>query len=191
MSLTNYPDNMASLILKAEEKLSELEAKLNHKACKKLGELYTTTSKSRGKRNVDLFNQLGYLPNAFRNKKSEKRGRLDDMSGVYVLAAINKKTGKTEPVYVGISRAIFRRLERHGWGKRHTEASFAYLKAKHKSGHLGLRKEMPKSSLEAQQKIIRNYKVALVAEACDFDMYFMEAYFAGKWKTKWNSFKTH
>lgn len=191
MSLTNYPDNMASLILKAEEKLTELEAKLNHKACKTLGELYTTTPQLRGKRNANIFNQLGYTPNTYRNKKSEKRGLMNDISGVYVLAVDNKKSGKSNPVYVGISRAIFRRLERHGWGKRHTEASLAYLKAKHKSKHIGLRKEMPKSKLVAEQKIIRSYKVAIIAEERDFDMYFMEAYFAGKWKTKWNNFKTH
>ena len=53
------------------------------------------------------------------------------------------------------------------------------------------RKHYPKEKIEEKQKIIRNYKVAILPEKEFFDMYFMEAYFAGKWKTEWNSFKTH
>ena len=50
---------------------------------------------------------------------------------------------------------------------------------------------MPYPTIEEQQRIIREYKVAIIEETNDFDMYFMEVYFAGVWKTEWNTFKTH
>jgi hypothetical protein len=42
-----------------------------------------------------------------------------------------------------------------------------------------------------QQEIIRKYKVAILPIENDYDMYFIEVYLAGVWKTEWNSFKTH
>jgi hypothetical protein len=57
--------------------------------------------------------------------------------------------------------------------------------------HEGERKNLAYLEIEKQQQIIRQYKVALLPESLDFDLYFMEVYFAGKLKTLWNSFKTH
>lgn len=95
------------------------------------------------------------------------------------------------PCYVGISGTIFRRLKQHGWYKLHNEATLAYLKASSKEKYIGERKNLEYTKIEEQQKIIRQYKVATIAEPIDFDLYFMEVYISGKLKTLWNSFKTH
>jgi hypothetical protein len=70
-------------------------------------------------------------------------------------------------------------------------STLAYLKAASKTNYRGVRKHFPLDEIEKQQKIIRQYKVAIVPELLDFDLYFLEVYFAGKLKTRWNSFKTH
>lgn len=45
--------------------------------------------------------------------------------------------------------------------------------------------------LEQEQLEIKNFRVIIIPEENDYDLYFMEVYLAGKLKTKWNSFRTH
>jgi hypothetical protein len=133
------------------------------------------------------FKELGYTLNSKLKKKDEKN---TEIKGLYVFGECDD-TGKVIPKYVGISKTIFRRFRQHGWSKEHNKASLAYMKASQKQLHIGQRKHIKHEILEDQQKIIRNYKVAVLQVDNDYDLYFMEVYFAGKWKTEWNSFKTH
>jgi hypothetical protein len=180
-----YPLSMDDLTEKCESKLKEVLDALANDNCKTLGELYKEergeTTRLKGE-----FEKLGYKPNTKLNSKAIAD---NELKGIYVFAEI--ENGKVIPRYVGISGTIFRRLRQHGWGKLHNEATLAYLKASSKSNYNGERRYFPYSEIEKQQKIIRQYKVALLPEALDFDLYFMEVYFSGRLKTLWNSFKTH
>jgi hypothetical protein len=93
-------------------------------------------------------------------------------------------------VYVGISRAVFRRLRQHGFGKLNNEATLAYLMAKNENEEI-TRASCSNSILEPKKEILRNYKVALYPVLNDYELYFYEVALSGVFKTKWNSFRTH
>lgn len=181
----SYPTSIDELIKKCDSNLQIVLNALANENCKTLGELYKE-EKGEIKRLKNEFVKLCYTPNT---KLSAKLKANNELKGIYVFGEV--ENGIVIPRYVGISGTIFRRLKQHGWGKLHNEATLAYLKASSKSKYNGERKHFPYSEIEAQQKIIRQYKVALLPEPLDFDLYFMEVYFAGKLKTLWNSFKTH
>lgn len=180
-----YPKSKDALIEKSDIKLDEILRKINDKNCKTLKELYQIKN-NRIERNKAAFKSLGYSPNA---KLSEKNIKDNEIMGLYLFGEISEKG--IIPIYVGISRTIFRRLKQHGWGKMHNEATFAYLKASNEQKHIGGRKNIDWKSVELQQEIIREYKIAIIPEKLDYDLYFMEVYFAGQLKTRWNTFKTH
>jgi hypothetical protein len=97
---------------------------------------------------------------------------------------------KTNPVYVGISRTICRRLKQHGWGKRHNQCSFAYRQTRDENPNID-RKTIKKISLELAKNHIRNYRVWIVPIENYYDMYFLEVALAGILRTKWNIFRKH
>jgi predicted GIY-YIG superfamily endonuclease len=184
--MNHYPESIPALIAKADQSLEILLSRLNHPNCLTLGELYQQAPNGKVYRQSHLFEELGYMPNT---KSGENNRTNNEIQGLYVFGEC--VDGKVVPVYIGISRAVFRRLRQHGWGKLHNEATFAYRMAatdlKHKTG----RTTLASTEIEKQQKIIKTYKVAILQEEHDYDMYFMEVYFAGKLKTPWNSFRTH
>ena len=100
---------------------------------------------------------------------------------------------KIVPVYIGISRTVYRRLRQHGFGKLHNECSLAYLMAKHDNSQI----EWATIHKDFQEELISNrkkvgvFKVVLVPVEKDYDLYFLEIAIAGILKTKWNSFRTH
>ena len=98
--------------------------------------------------------------------------------------------GKVTPVYVGISRTVYRRLRQHGFGKLHNESTLAYLMAKNENEEL-TRASSSNSILEPKKEILRNFKVALYPVLNDYELYFYEVALAGILKTKWNTFRTH
>lgn len=184
-----YPANINELIEKSNQFKEILFEKLNDSACKTLYQLYPPNHKGTVKKDLALFAHLGYTPNSFFNSKSKSE---DEIRGIYVFGEFDEITGTVIPKYVGISRTIFRRLKQHGWGKKHNEATLASMKAIYKKTHTAkFRSEMTTEIILEQQTIIRNYKVVILPEENDYDMYFMEVFLAGVWKTKWNSFKTH
>lgn len=174
-----YPSNLNSLILKCETQGTALNEKLDDVRCKTLGELYSGTTKII--RNKEAFEQLGYRPNV-----KEK----NELKGLYVFGDVTRGV-KVIPVYVGISRSIYRRLRQHGWGKLHNQATLAHAMASLKHGHKGERKALQFDKIEERQMIIRKYRVAILPEEYDYDLYFMEVYLSAKWKTLWNTFRTH
>jgi len=71
------------------------------------------------------------------------------------------------------------------------QASFAYLMAKNRLNHLENRDALNQEELIFEQKNMKNYRLVVIPEDLEYDLYFMEVYIAGKLKTRWNSFKTH
>lgn len=171
-----YPDNLHDLLCHADKLALEILEKLNSDRSKKINELYTKIS-GRIIRNKNQFEELGYSSNAS-----------NEFKGLYIFG--EEQNGKVIPVYVGISRTVFRRLRQHAFGKNHNQCSLAYLKTKQQNLEITRRKVTNEDMLPAKT-IIQNYKVALVEIQDDYDLYFLEVVLAGKFMSKWNSFKTH
>ena len=185
-----YPVNVASLLYSAEVLATEILEKLNAASCKKINELYYF-EKDRIKRKEAIFNELGYSPNAYLKTKSKKIIN-NEFKGLYIFG--DEFDGKIIPVYVGISRSVFRRLKQHAWGKKHNECSLAYLKSKNQfeiEEKVISRATITNDDMLPAKAIIQNYKVVLVEVQNDYDLYFLEVALAGIFSTKWNSFKTH
>lgn len=182
-----YPDSMEHLIEKSEKNLADLLARLNDPKCMKLDDFYKQNEKNG---DLELQKQVvdasGYTFNTVSGKTVKTN---NDIQGLYLLG--ESIGGKVIPQYVGISRAIFRRLKQHGWGKLHNEATLAYWQVDIETPNSGTRTDQEPKHRGAKQEIIRQYKVAILPELLDFDLYFMEVYFAGKLQTPWNTFKTH
>lgn len=182
-----YPESFESLIKKSEANLAVLLQQLNDSECKTLDELYKFNNVTNEvKRQKKVFDELGYKPNSRLNKSTKVN---NEIKGLYIFG--ESIDGVVKPIYIGISGTIFRRLKQHGWGKQHNEATFAYLIASSKSNHIGGRKLLPPELLIEQQKLIRQFKVVILPEVLDYDLYFLEVYLAGRLKTHWNTFKTH
>lgn len=183
-----YPKHIESLLDKCEDRLKKVRASLRALDCPTLANLYVqNNSNDKVKRNTALFEKLGYLPNV---QTGSKIKRENELMGLYVFA---EKTGVSSwrPCYVGISRTVFRRLRQHGWGQTHHQASLAYAQAAFRHNHGGRREHLSRRKLQDQQALLREYRVVIVPELSDYDLYFLEVYLAGKLCTRWNSFRTH
>lgn len=183
--LEPYPVSIESMIKKSEESISILLDRLNDSNCKTLGELYKEVN-GRVQQQKNIFNTLGFTPNS----KLSKTTKVDnEIKGIYLFG--EAMSNRVIPRYVGISGTIIRRLKQHGWSKLHNEATLAYLIAALKSSYVGKRSGLDLSSLQQEQRLVQGYKVAILQEELDYDLYFMEVYIAGKLKTYWNAFETH
>ena len=180
----HFPTDISDLIIKCEEVIAKIQTSFSNPDCLTVKELYHS---DKGHKQKDFISKLQVNCNAKLGKKSKK---IDEVKGLYVFGE-HQENNEIAPIYVGISRTVFRRLYQHTWGTKHNETSFSYLKAKHFSGHKGLRNELPLALLKIQQEKIKNYCLIVIPVEHDYDLYFMEVYIAGKLKTKWNSFKTH
>lgn len=182
-----YPKNIPQLI---DDNLSiaiKLEKRLNDESCPKLAELYSNEGKV--KRQQQKFNKLGYEPNVKGSKKVKSN---NEFKGLYVFG--EELNGKVTPVYVGISRTVFRRLRQHGWGSKHNQCTLAYLLAIdnfYDNNYNGARIDVEDDKLQFGKDIVQNFKVTIIGIPEDFNLYFLEVTLAGHWKTKWNSFRTH
>jgi hypothetical protein len=175
-----YPVVLSDLLNRADEVANTIMEQLNSTNCKKVGDLYDLVS-DKVTRNKKQFEELGYIAN-----------ESNEFKGLYIFG--EEKDGRVIPVYVGISRTVFRRLRQHAWGKNHNECTLAYLKTKDKwkkEGKITDRASITNEDMTPAKKVIQNYKVVLHSVPEDYDLYFLEVVLAGKFKTKWNSFRTH
>jgi hypothetical protein len=185
-----YPENLSSLLNYAEQLSNEIVIKLNSTSCEKIKELHYF-KKGRIKRNEAIFIALGYSPNTYLKTKSKKIIN-NEFKGLYVFG--EEIDGKVIPVYIGISRTVFRRLRQHGFGKKHNECSLAYLMTREqykRDNKAYNRAIITNTDLEPSKKIIQSLKVVLIPVEDDYNLYFYEVAIAGILKTKWNSFRTH
>tara|TARA_R110002072_G_scaffold7503_2_gene40604 strand:+ start:355983 stop:356567 length:585 start_codon:yes stop_codon:yes gene_type:complete len=187
-----YPNDLNELLKTAGDLAILIIRNLNRTDCPALGDLYFELHKTCGakpefsiRRNVNFFNDLGYRPNNISGRSKSK----NEFKGLYVFG--EEISGKIIPVYIGISRTVYRRLRQHGWGKKHNECSLAYLKARFDDTTLTRATTNNKTHLIPKKQIIQNYKVVLIPVQKDYDLYFLEVAIAGILKTKWNSFRTH
>lgn len=179
-----FPEDINELIQKCEKAITTIQERFLDLECLTVKDLYYP---EKGRKQKDFVQKLQVSYCSRLGKKSKKD---DEVKGLYVFGELNS-LGNIKPIYVGISRTVFRRLYQHTWGKKHNETSFSYLKAKHFSGYIGKREFLPIDLLKEQQEKIKNYRLIVIPELNDYDLYFMEIYIAGRLKTKWNSFKTH
>jgi hypothetical protein len=186
-----YPDNLSELLDQTKSIKDVIYAKLSAQNCPKLSNIYIRKQissngdlKYRTHRNTQLFNSLEYIPNV----KLKNSKNINELKGLYVFA--KEVNAKVIPVYIGISRTIFRRLRQHGWGKYHNECSLAYLMAREENNAL-TRSKINIATLEPKKEQIRNFKVAIYPVKNDYDLYFHEVALAALFKTKWNNFRTH
>lgn len=178
-----FPNNINELIQKCELVIREIQARFSNPECLIVKDLYHY---DKGHKQKDFIDKLQVTCNSRLGKKSKKE---DELKGLYVFGELINS--EISPIYVGISRSIFRRLYQHTWGTKHNETSFSYLKAKHYNNYIGKREDLPLDQLFFQQEKIKNYRLIVIPELNDYDLYFMEVYIAGRLKTKWNTFKTH
>lgn len=177
----HHPEKIEQLVKDSLLKAAVLETKLQDENCPRLSDLYLKEEGRNRFRQIDLFKSLGYMAN---NK--------NEFKGLYVFA--EEINNRITPIYVGISRTVFRRLKQHGWGKNHNECTLAYRLAKrefHKENHKVKRVEVLDQELNFGRKAVQNFKVALIPVQEDYNLYLLEVLLAGFWKTKWNSFRTH
>lgn len=184
MTIAERDLDMPSLITKCEQTITAINTHFNNQQCPAIKDLYLP---DQGKRQKNFLQLLSINCN---NKLRKKNVAINKVKGLYVFGESDKK-GTITPVYIGISRSVFRRLYQHVWRGNHNQASLAYLHVKDNELHTGGRDLVESTKLHKMQKEIRNYKVLVIPETDDYDLYFMEVYIAGKLKTKWNSFKTH
>ncbi|QGK73208.1 hypothetical protein [Flavobacterium sp. SLB02] len=176
----SYPENIADLLIYGDEVAKQILTQLTSSSCKKVGDLYNFIN-GKVTRNKKLFDELGY-----------KANESSEFKGLYIFG--EEIDGSVIPVYVGISRSVYRRLRQHAWGKKHNECTLAYLKTRHRwkiEGKKTDRATITDEDMLPAKSFIQNYKVVLVAIQNDYDLYFLEVLLAGKFKTKWNSFRTH
>ena len=118
-------------------------------------------------------------------------GRAVDFPGCYVLLEGGK------PLYVGISRKVFRRLWYHARGTKHFTATLAYSIAAH-----GFVSDLPRGARMADADFLGRFTVAKERiQKCHFAsveipndlvLYLFEAYCAMELDTSaWNTFRTH
>ncbi len=183
-----YPEDITNLVDSAKLIATKVLDDLNSPICPTLNDFYQEKD-GRVYRIKEEFTRIGYRPNSQLDLKKES---INEFKGLYVFGEVIRN--KVVPVYVGISRTIFRRLRQHGWGKNHNECTLAYLIAKDYYPKLSSelkREEFPKGKLEEMKNKLRSFKVVMHPIENDFELYFLEVSIAGILKTKWNSFKTH
>lgn len=178
-----FPENFNQLIEKCEKTILKINENFANPNCLMVKDLYVDDTRER---KIDFLEKLAVTCNSKLHKNVKTQ---NELQGLYVLGELNK--GKIIPIYIGISRTVFRRLRQHVWGKKHNEASLAYLQAKIRIGHAKERLHLDVSEFETEQRIIKDYRLVVIPETNHYDLYFMEVYIAGRLKTKWNSFKTH
>ncbi|GAB4020553.1 hypothetical protein GCM10028808_62080 [Spirosoma migulaei] len=115
----------------------------------------------------------------------------DDFQSCYVL--IENK----QPLYVGISRQVFRRLWYHSRGTTHYSATLDYRMATKGvttkiSRNVRMNDEEFKALFDKAKQRIQNCSFAFIQINNDLELYLFEAYCSIELDTwEWNTFRTH
>lgn len=194
-----YPNQLAELLEKSIVIADKLNADLqSSETSQLLGDLYSREADGK------LYRQrTNFLPAWQPNEKEQPAvGENKEFRGLYVFA--EQRVDSWIPIYVGISRTVYRRLKQHGWYQNPSSCTLAYLRCNDQLTS-GEKAELRKSSnkrdpylhakanaiVERERAWLRNCRVALHPVPNHYDLYFHEVAVAGRLKTEWNSFKTH
>ena len=180
-NLELFPADINVLIQKCENTIVLIKERFANPNCLLVKELYNIENNARQK---DFITKLQINCNTKLNSEIN-----NELKGIYVFSEMIN--GNIVPVYIGISRTVFRRLRQHTFGTNINSATLAHLKAKERLGLGKISETLIKLELQVGQEKIKNYRLVVIPEMNDYDLYFMEVYIAGKLKTKWNNFKTH
>ena len=150
---------------------------------------YKEVSKGKFKKNTERIKSEYFFNSKLNNKiKSD-----NEIKGLYILF-----NDMNNPVYIGISQTIIRRLRQHFLGTEHNQSTLCYLMAReeHKDKDLGKnnqRKNFPyiKYRDRIQKNMRDTWKIAIIPETNNYLLYYKEIYYSCLLKTKWNSFETH
>ena len=184
-----YPEDLSLLLKKATEIAGDIKARLNDEKCPILNQLFYQKN-DKNYRDKKIFEKLGYVANIDSKTGTSSKSN-NEFKGLYVFG--EEVNHKIIPVYIGISRTVYRRLRQHGFGKRHNQCSLAYLMAKHDNSNIERATIHQKFEKELIRKkeMVKSFKVALYPIEKDYELYFLEVALAAILKTKWNSFRTH
>lgn len=104
-----------------------------------------------------------------------------------------------QPLYVGISSTVKRRLRQHFFGTAHNQASLVYLmgkaefRAKEGSAFSGRRASFPFVAYgePIQEKLKASTKIRIIPIEDIFELALSEIYYACYYRTPWNTFAPH
>lgn len=137
---------------------------------------------------------------------------VDKYSGLYLFFTLNVTNGKPEGLYTGISINLLVRLKDHISGGDPAVASFAVLMARSNNKELNdyftktaykskktqgeqdihrLRKSQLKDAVRKSQSEMNNYYLTAIPINNYQEMHATEAFVAGNFQCKYNSFRTH
>ncbi|HNW88509.1 MAG TPA: hypothetical protein PKN48_02535 [Bacteroidales bacterium] len=137
----------------------------------------------------DIFIKFGEC-NSLAAKDSKSK---TEYMGIYIFS--EKVGNDIKPVYVGISRKIIRRLKNHAYGPTKDTATLAYLLAFGDKTDLKSRHKFNDNIdkiADISRLNVRNLFVYIhLYNDCHYKLQLLEVLAACKFKTKWNSFKTH
>jgi len=113
-----------------------------------------------------------------------------DFPGCYVFLE------QGQPIYVGISQGVIRRILDHVKGRDHYTATLAYNMAFKDYPHQMTRKEAMRrkdfmAAFDQAKKSLAACDVAFIQIDDVVELYLFEVYAAMELDTKWNSFRTH
>jgi len=134
-----------------------------------------------------------YFADVEKNTWNHRSRQPNDFSGLYVFFDIE------EPMYVGISRTVIRRLKQHLFSDKENQATLAFLIArvrfeeKYGAAHQGGRKSFPfKDNMEeVKSEILSRWKFATVPLSGGYELAFTEIFVGSALGCRWNSFDTH
>lgn len=109
-----FPADINELIKKCDAVILKIQESFSNPECLIVKDLYQPDKSHKQK---DFIQKLQVICN---NKLNNKSKTDNELKGLYVFGELNEN-GKVEPIYVGISRTVFRRLYQHTWGKKHNE----------------------------------------------------------------------
>jgi hypothetical protein len=167
-------NHLNQLIDQTEAWSIDLKKQLNDPKTLAIEELFTRKTDKDGKNSMHLKSEKVPLTILDSLNSTE-----NEISGIYVLGDI--RNHRVEPVYVGISRHVMRRLKYHGYGKSDSQSTL--LKKMFGS--------IEGAEREEKLKLIRKMKVVVIPIESDYDLYIQEVMLAGLLQTEWNTFRTH
>ena len=187
MKKLNYLDELIpeykQLLSLVGNSLYEIESITNYT----FNELFLKHERGFFERNQQIFNKVGY-----NTKQKEQDKKYNEIKGLYIFYE------NENPIYVGISRKLIRRLRNHFLGKSHFEASLVYLIARDqydstKGIYMKTRKEFPLEDYrdDIQKRMMNTWKIGIYPETNSYKLYLLKIAVACKLGTKWNSFETH
>lgn len=184
-TLGSFPSDFQLLFKDCDRYQTELEQLMSSGRCLRLKNLYSKVNGKNWVQREPFFDSFALF-------ETDPPRNVGKIQGLYVFFEYDARKKKATPRYVGITRDLSARLRQHGWGSGHNDASLAYLMHEYYAEQEVSRGTTERNDLKLhQERTIQEFRVALLEVTDDYTLYFLEVYLAGKWRTRWNTFRTH